>query len=157
MKLTLKPSAPDLTHAFPVISISNHHDCHTCDSVFETLVIPALIAAGFHPDSILDSMRTVEVPGAREPNGDPCGPEAGGERWLYAGVNTDLGPDYHRLDGIKFRVIGCEEDGRHDTLYMNGGVPNGDLEYAVLAGSEAHLALLDAGIMNLENEREVAV
>lgn len=164
MKLTLKPSAPDRAHPFPAISISNHHDDHTCDSVFETLVIPALIAAGFHPDSILDSMRTIDVPGAHnerlvantcDAEWDPCGVETGPERWLYAGVNTDLGYGHIFVACIKYRHLGS--GGWVDTLCIDGASGAGDIEYAVLAGSEAHLAILDAGIMNLENEKEVAV
>lgn len=61
MKLILVPSNPN--HG-PRVSISVPTDGGLIDNVVSDLVVPILIAGGWHPQSVQDALRSVEVPGA---------------------------------------------------------------------------------------------
>jgi hypothetical protein len=56
MKIILKPSDPAARHAPPIISISVAGDHFTVPDVLEKIIVPALVAWGFHPDSIYSAM-----------------------------------------------------------------------------------------------------
>jgi hypothetical protein len=78
MKLILVPSNPQ--HG-PRVAISIPEDGGEFDRFLDSVVVPALVAYGWHPQTIQDFMRAVAVPGADEEEGDraewstsPCPP-----------------------------------------------------------------------------------
>jgi hypothetical protein len=50
MKITIEPTGDE--PGYPTVSVSRPDDTLTIDSVIEDLVRPALIAWGFHPDTV---------------------------------------------------------------------------------------------------------
>jgi len=63
MKLILVPSNPK--HG-PRVAISIANDGGVLSDFLSDVVVPALVAYGWHPQSIQDAMHDVEVPGARK-------------------------------------------------------------------------------------------
>ena len=60
MKITLEMSTVREEFPMPTVVIDSHCDDMEVDTVIDELIIPALIAAGYHKGSILDSMESVK-------------------------------------------------------------------------------------------------
>ncbi len=57
MKIILKPSDPAAHFAPPIVSISAASDHFNAADVLENIIVPALVAWGFHPDAVYEAMR----------------------------------------------------------------------------------------------------
>lgn len=137
MKIILRPSDPTARHAAPVISITTPIDGMPLSDVLEQLIVPALVAFGFHPQSIQDTFRDHEVPGAAPRGEDSLAVDdfSVPEGFAYIGYGADVDGDFSEDD-----VLYAHRDAAswQETRYINGG----DYHYAVRTSSPANNAYL---------------
>lgn len=148
MKLILVPSNPN--HG-PRVSISVPDDGGLIDKVVSDLVVPILIAGGWHPQSVQDALRSVEVPGAvaeddAPPQDDltewstPAGAPEPPEGFTVVGFDLQAEGTFD-FDDLKYTIPG---ENWISTHLVNGH----EVWYAARNGSET-LAKLQAHVAAL--------
>jgi hypothetical protein len=140
MKIILRPTNPTAPYAAPIISITTPGDGMVLSDALEQLIVPALIAYGYHPQAIQDCFRDFEVPGATQekPLVDSCEPFEVPEGFVYAGYDTYVDGDFASEDVLYRDDI--FSPWQTTTRFINGG----EVFYAVREGSAAHTAVLES-------------
>lgn len=136
MKIILRPTNPTAHHANPIISITTPGDGMALSDALEQLIVPALIAYGYHPQAIQDCFRDFEVPGATQDDAPVIDADdySVPEGFAYIGYGADVDGEFSEDDVL----YSHDAQSWEETRFVNGG----PYHYAARIDSAAHTAYL---------------